>query len=249
MMRLSRDRPRAVGFAGLMLIVLALAGPSPAGAQTMDDMNYLFLMVNELEQAPNLAERPVRLGGEAWYGGDYNRLWMKVHGDASTRESEGDLETQLLFSRLVSPWWDLQAGIRVDHAWGEGTRTRPHLALGIQGLAPYWFEVESSLFVDDDGNVSAEVDAGYELLFSQSLILEPEVAVGVAFQDVPEWGIAAGIHDFEVGARLRYEIRREFAPYVGWVWQRAFGDTADLLRAGGAPYREGSLVFGIRAWY
>ncbi len=225
------------------------SGPAQVSAQTMDQMNYLFIMVNDLEHARGLSERPVVLDAEGWYGGDYNRLWMKVEGDASTREAEGEIEGQLLFSRLVAPYWDLQAGVRVDHAWGGGGQTRPHLALGLQGLAPYWFEVETSLFLDVDGNVSGAFSAGYDMLLSQSLILEPELEVGVALQDVPEWGIASGVHDLELGARLRFEIVREFSPYVGYVWHRSFGDTAELLRAAGAPYREGSFVFGIRAWY
>jgi copper resistance protein B len=231
------------------LLVLVLAWAMPVRAQTMDQMNYLFLMVNDLEQAPGFGEKPILLDAEGWYGGDFNRLWVKLAGEASTRESEGDVEAQLLFSRLVSPWWDLQMGVRVDHAWGGGGQTRPHLALGIQGLAPYWFEVESSVFVDSDGNVSAELGAAYDILLSQSLILEPEIEVGLAVQDVPAWGIGSGVHDFELGARLRYEIKREFAPYVGYTWHRSFGDTADLMRAVGGPYREGSLVFGVRAWY
>jgi copper resistance protein B len=237
----------------LATAVLVVVGGSTAstalGAQTMDQMNYLFLMVNELEHARGLAERPVVLNAEGWYGGDYNRLWMKLEGDASTRESEGEVEGQFLFSRLVAPYWDLQAGVRVDHAWGGGAQTRPHLAVGLQGLAPYWFEVETSLFLDVDGNVSAAFSVAYDMLLSQSLILEPELEVGVAVQDVPEWGIASGVHDLEFGARLRYEVVREFAPYVGYAWHRSFGDTAALLRASGAPYREGSLVFGVRAWY
>jgi copper resistance protein B len=233
----------------MLVLAAAMGWPRPSAGQTMDQMKFLFIMVNDLELAPGLAERPVLLDADAWYGGDFNRLWLKVGGHASSRERAGDVQAQLLFSRLVSPWWDLQMGLRVDHAWGGGGLTRPHLALGLQGLAPYWFEVESTLFVDVDGKVSASLAAGYDLLLSQSLILEPEVDLGIALQDVPEWGIAAGVHELELGARLRYEIRREFAPYLGYVWHRAFGGTADLVRASGSPHREGSFVFGVRAWY
>lgn len=233
-----------------VLVTLAMLGQTLAvDGQTMDQKNYLFLMVNDLEQAPGLGERPILVAAEAWYGGDYNRLWLKLEGDASTLEPEGELEAQALFSRLISPWWDLQAGVRVDRAWGDRGRTRPHLALALQGLAPYWFEVETSVFLDVDGNVSAAFTAAYDLLLTQSLVLEPEIEVEVSVQDVPEWGIAAGVHDFELGGRLRYEIRREFAPYVGFVWQRAFGGTADLRRTGGLRVGDGSLVFGVRAWY
>ena len=244
---------RARAIRALCFGFLAMAGgsirPAPAWAQTMEHANYLFVMIDEVEQAPSLGERPVLLEAQAWYGGDYDRLWVKLSGEASTRESGGHLEAQALFSRLVSPWWDLQAGVRVDHAWGGGGRTRPHLALGIQGLAPYWFEVESAVFVDVDGDVSAQLSAAYDLLLSQSLILEPQLEVGVSFQDVPEWGIGSGVHDLGIGVRLRYEIIRELAPYVGYLWKRAFGGTANALAGAGAPYREGSLVLGLRAWY
>lgn len=249
MRRWAATRIGGLLYGGLTALVVAFAVPSAAAGQTMDQMNYLFLKIGELEQARGFAEQPVVLDAEGWYGGDWNRLWMKLEGDASTVESEGEVEAQLLFGRLVAPYWDLQAGVRVDQAWGDESLTRPHLALGIQGLAPYWFEVEASLFLDVDGKASGAFSAAYDMLLSQSLILEPEVEVGVAFQDVPDWGIAAGVHDLEVGARLRYEVIREFAPYVGWVWARSFGGTADLLRASGAPYREGSFVFGVRAWY
>lgn len=245
---LGRRLARASAVLVLLTVGLAVA-PRPGSAQTMDQMKYLFLKISDLEQARGFAERPILLAAEGWYGGDWNRLWMKLEGEASTVESEGEVEAQLLFGRLVAPYWDLQGGVRVDHAWGDGSRTRPHLALGIQGLAPYWFEVEASLFVDVDGKASGAFSAGYDMLLSQRLILEPEIEVGVAFQDVPDWGVAAGVHDFELGARLRYEVIREFAPYVGYVWNRSFGGTADLLRASGAPYRQGSLVFGVRAWY
>ncbi|MEX2472805.1 MAG: copper resistance protein B [Gemmatimonadota bacterium] len=233
-----------------VLVTLGMLGRTlEVDGQTMDQKNYLFLMVNDLEQAPGLGERPILVDAEAWYGGDYNRLWLKLEGDASTLEPEGELEAQALFSRLISPWWDLQAGVRVDRAWGGGGRTRPHLALALQGLAPYWFEVETSVFLDVDGNVSAAFTAAYDMLLTQSLILEPEFEVGLSVQDVPDWGIGAGVHDFVLGGRLRYEIRREFAPYVGFVWHRASGGTADLRRTAGLPVGDGSLVFGVRAWY
>ncbi|MEX2528084.1 MAG: copper resistance protein B [Gemmatimonadota bacterium] len=234
---------------GLLTAFGAQLTPGTVQAQTMDQMNYLFIMIDGLEHARGLGERPVLLDAEGWYGGDFNRFWFKVAGDVSTRESGGEFEAQALFSRLISPWWDLQMGVRMDRAWGGGSQTRPHLVFGIQGLAPYWFEVESTAFVDVDGNVSAQISAAYDVLLSQSLILEPEVEVGLALQDVPEWGIGSGMHELDLGARLRWEIKREFAPYLGYVWSRSFGETADLRRLSGAAYREGSLVFGIRAWY
>lgn len=231
------------------LATLAFWMPAAASAQTMDDHKYLFVMVDELEQAPGLGGNPILFSGEAWYGGDYSRIWIKVAGDAATSEREGAVTLQALLSRLVSPWWELQAGVRVDRGWGDDGRTRPHAVLGIQGLAPYWFETEAALFVDPEGKVSLGVDASYDLLLTQSLILEPSAAIGVALQDVPEWGISSGLHEVEAGARLRYEVVREFAPYVGVTWHAAFGGTAQTIRNGGGSPRQTSLVAGLRVWY
>lgn len=234
--------------AGFVLLSGAMAGP--VSAQTMDRARYLFLFADNLEQATGFAANPVRFEGEAWYGGSYNRLWVKLDGDVGTKgDGEGEVEIQALFSHLVSSYWDLQPGVRVDRAWGDMGRTRSHLALGLQGLAPYWFEIEAALFISTSGDVSANLQASYELLFTQRLILEPEIEVNAAVQDVPAWGVASGFTDTEVGLRLRYEFRREFAPYLGYIWQRSFGGTADLRRnAGELPHRR-SLVAGIRMWY
>lgn len=247
---MNRRPPSAVirGLVALFAVVVCIPVPRPIAAQTMDHMNFLFFMVDDLEPAWGLEGRPVLLDAEGWYGGDIDRLWFKVEGRASTREREGEIESQLLFSRLVAPFWDLQAGVRVDRSWGDGSDTRPHITLGIQGLAPYWFEVESALYVDADGKASADMTVAYDLLLAQRLVLEPEIEIDFAFQDVPDWRIQRGVNDFGLGARLRYEIRREVAPYVGFLWSRSFGGTSDLRRAAGVPHREGTFVFGIRAW-
>lgn len=231
------------GAAGLVLLAGAMA--SPMSAQTMDRARYLYLFADNLEQATGFAAKPVRFEGDAWYGGSYNRLWVKLDGDVGTHgDGQGEVEIQALFSHLVSSYWDLQAGVRVDRAWGDLGRTRSHLALGLQGLAPYWFEVEAALFISTSGDVSANLQASYELLFTQRLILEPEIEV-----NVPAWGVASGFTDTEVGLRLRYEFRREFAPYLGYIWQRSFGGTADLRRNAGEPLHRRSLVAGFRMWY
>jgi copper resistance protein B len=236
--------------AALAAALLGGASARPVSAQVMDQARYLFLYADKLEQAPGLPGRPLRLEGDAWYGGSWNRLWIKLDGDVATRgPEEGEIEAQALFSRLVSPYRDLQAGIRVDGRWGEGGRARPHLAVALQGLAPYWFEVESALFVSARGDVSGSLQARYDVLFTQRLILEPELDVGASLQDVPEWGVGAGITHAELGLRLRYEVRREFAPYVGYVWRRSFSGTADLLRTAGDPPRQGSLVAGVTMWH
>lgn len=223
----------------------------PGSAQVADRARYLFLLADNLEGAPGLAQEAFRFEGDAWYGGGYDRLWVKLDVEADRRgdRTTGDAEGQVLFSRLVAPYWDAQVGVRGDLGWGPERRSRAHLVLGLQGLAPYWFELESALFLSTGGAVSAELQLSYDLLISQRLILEPEIELAAAFQDEPEWGTAAGPTDTEIGVRLRYEVRRELAPYVGFVWWRSLGDTTDLLRARSAPWRQNSLVFGLRLWY
>lgn len=249
----SRPGVRPGGATAVLRFVLALlaALPSGAGAQTMDDRIYTFVSFDELEYRPGLGgEEPVAYDGEMWIGGDYDRLWLKAHGEQSTLAGEGHLEAQALYSRAVSAFWNVQVGLRLDRRYGEGSgATRGHLAAGIQGLAPYWFHVESFLFVSQHGDVSARLEARWEMPFTQRLVLEPEVKGDLALQDVPEWGVGWGLSEVELGARLRYEIRRELAPYVGYSWSRSVGETADLARSGGREASRGSLVVGIHLWH
>lgn len=214
-------------------------------AQTMDDHLYWYVAFDELEYARSFDERPVEYDAQAWIGGDFTRLWFKARGEQSTLEREGGFELEGLYGRTTHPFWDVLGGVRVDRAYGGGEgATRGLLALGIQGLAPYWFEVESFLYLSQNGDVSARLEASYELLFTQRLVLEPEVEVGLAVQDVEDFGVASGLDAVELGARLRYELIREFAPYVGisWVRDRVPGPTP--LTASGA-----SFVAGLRLWY
>ncbi len=244
-------RRESGGGAGLVAAALALlVGPGSVGGQVMDDVIYTFVAVDELEYAPGPAERPFLLSGELWTGGDYNRLWFKADGERSTVRSEGEYEAQALYGRFVASYWDAQVGARLDARHGEGARdVRAHLVLGLQGLAPYWFELEPALFVSQDGDVSARLEASYDLLFTQRLILEPELEANLAVQDVPEWAMGSGLSDVELSARLRYEIVRELAPYVGISWHRRVGDTADFVRAAGGDASEPTFVAGVRAWW
>lgn len=241
---------RMAGVASVLAAVLALGFPDRAAAQVMDRAIYTYVALNELEYAPGSDERPVALDGELWVGGDYNRLWLKAEGEHSTVESEGEYEIQALYGRFVGSFWDAQVGLRLDAARAGGaTDTRAHLVLGLQGLAPYWFELEPALFVSQDGDVSARLEASYALLFTQRLILEPELETNLAIQEVPEWDTGSGVNDVELSARLRYEVVRELAPYVGVSWHRRAGDTADLARGEGESVSQTSLVFGVRAWW
>ena len=236
--------------AALAALALALLPTGSLAGQVMDKKIYTFLMADQLEYAPSGAERPVILDAQAWVGGDYNRLWLKAEGEAATTESGGDVEVQLLYSRMIAPYWDFQAGVRFDSRFGDGgDDSRALFVLGLQGLAPYWFELEPALFVSQDGDVSARLKASYDLLFSQRLIVEPDFEINVAAQEVPEMGVGSGVSDLAFGVRARYEIRREIAPYVGYSWTWLIGETGDLARSMDRSASQGRLVLGVRAWY
>jgi copper resistance protein B len=232
---------------GVLAAVLLLAGSTalPAQAQTMDDEIRTFLLFHKLEYAPEPAGRPVSLEATGWVGGDINRVWLRADGEQSTLHREGEVELEALYGRLVRPFFDVVAGVRVDRRWGGDPATRGHLAVGIQGLAPYQFEVEPTLYVSHRGHVSAGLAASYHVLFTQRLKLESELETTAALQEVPEWGIGNGVNDLGLGFRLRYEFHRKVAPYVGYDHHWMFGETADFA---GDHASSGAFVFGVRIW-
>lgn len=183
---------------------------------------------------------------QGWYGGDYDKIWLKSEGEGSFGETAGQAEVQLLYSRSIDPWFNFQAGIRHDlRPDPEGT----HLAVGIQGLAPYWFEVDGALFLSDKGDLTARFEAEYDQRIANRLSLQPLVEFDLAAQDISELGIGAGLSSIEVGLRLRYEFVPEFAPYVGVEYGRKFGDTADFARAAGEDVGSWALLLGLRTWF
>ncbi len=226
-------------------LLLGVAFPPQTRAQTTDSKTFAKILFDQLEYAPAPAERPVALEAVGYVGGDFNRLWLRAEGEQSTLERAGETELEALYGRLISPYFDVVGGARVDRSWEEGGKTRGHLAVGFQGRAPYQFEVEPTLYVSDEGNVSASFVAAYSFLFTQRLALEPEVEVNAALQDVPEWGVGTGVNNLNAGVRLRYEFHRKFAPYIGYDQNWRFGETADLA---GADTSDGAFVFGVRVW-
>ena len=232
---------------GLLLAATLLVGTTAhsAQAQTMDDTFRTFVLFHKLEYIPEPAGQPIGLEATSWLGGDVNRAWIRAEGEQSTVYREGEAEVEALYGRLISPFFDAVAGVRVDRRWGDDPATRGHLAVGLQGLAPYQFEVEPTLYVSHRGNVSAGLAASYHVLFTQRLKLESELETSAALQDVPEWGVGAGLNDLGLGVRLRYEFHRKFAPYVGYDQHWSFGKTADLA---GDHASSGAFVFGVRIW-
>ena len=191
------------------------------------------------------------LDAEGWIGGDYQRFWWKADGAQETGGAKtGEIELQGLYSRLFSPFWDFQTGLRIDrHYSGPGRRTTGFFVIGVEGLAPYWFEVEPALFVSEKGKVSARFTATYDQLITQRWVIQPRIDLNAAFQDDTKRDVAAGFNDVELGLRLRYDIRRQFSPYVGVTWRHVLGKTADLARRGGEDISTTSVVFGLRTWF
>jgi copper resistance protein B len=181
---------------------------------------------------------------QGWYGTDYNKLWFKTEGVFVGDVTE-DARAELLWDRIFSRWWSTQAGVRHDFAGGPA---RNWLALGVQGLAPYFFHIEATAYVGDSGRTAARLRAEYELLFTQRVVLQTLFELNAYGKDDPERHIGAGVSDLQLGLRLRYEIRRECAPYVGVAWLRSLGKTADLVREAGEDASVVQFVAGIRFW-
>ncbi|MBL9188364.1 MAG: copper resistance protein B [Opitutaceae bacterium] len=190
------------------------------------------------------------IDAEGWIGGDYQRLWWKADGaQEATGAKAGEIELQALYSRLFSPFWDFQTGIRVDRNYrGPARRTTGYFVIGFEGLAPYWFEIEPALFVSEKGKVSARFTASYDQLITQRWAIQPRIDLNAAFQDDPRRKVASGFNDVEFGLRLRYDINRQFSPYVGVTWRRALGGTAGLARRSGEDISTTSVVVGLRTW-
>ncbi|MDP3384770.1 MAG: copper resistance protein B [Phenylobacterium sp.] len=181
-----------------------------------------------------------------WTGGDINRFWWKSEGEVSP-DGEIEGEVQALYSRAVTPFWDVQAGVRQD--FREDGEDPTHLVLGVQGLAPHWWEVDAAAFLSSQGDLTARVEAEYDQRITQRLILQPRIEVEAAAADIPELGLGAGLTHVEAGLRLRYESAKEFAPYVGIDWSRDLGGTASRTRAGGGETEHTAIVIGLRAWF
>ena len=239
------------------LAALAVAVPGEARAQMpgMPEMkhmmrweNTLFVLFDQLEYSPAGEGRPANVEALAWYGGAYNRVWVRAQGEFATTERAGEAEAQVLFGRLVSPWWDAVAGLRVDKHWGDEDPERVQLAIGFIGLAPLRFELQPTLFVSHRGEISARLEAGYQFLLTQRLVAEPEVELNAALQASRRYDIARGLNDYEMGLRVRYEFRREIAPYVGVSRSRRIGGATNIAREHGEPIADNRFVVGVRLW-
>jgi copper resistance protein B len=182
--------------------------------------------------------------GEAWYGDDYNKAWLRSEGDAYSGRTQ-DARAELFWDQVVARWWSLEAGVRDDFTVGPA---RGWAALGMRGLAPQGVEVEATVYAGAAARTAARLKIEYELLFTQRLVLQPEFEMNLYGKADPKRDIASGLSDLEVGLRLRYEVRREVAPYAGVVWAKHRGASGDILRAAGADSDGIRIAIGLRLW-
>lgn len=210
-----------------------------------DEHNFGSLLVDRLEAVRTSDETFTAYDLQAWYGRDYNRAVFKSEGEINNGELE-EASTELLWGHAITAFWDTQLGLRYDS--GEAPN-RAWLGFGVQGLAPYWFEVDAAAYVGEEGRTALSFEAEYELLLTQRLILQPRFEAELYGKEDVERGIGSGLSEVTAGLRLRYEFWREFAPYVGVEWAGKYGGTADYARAAGQDTTQSRVVAGVRFWF
>jgi copper resistance protein B len=228
----------------LFILILLFPGLLLAGGMN-DDPLLTMLVVDQLEIRDTDGDNPLVWDAEGWVGKDLNKFWVKTEGEYIDNRVE-EMELQLLYSRAIAPFWDLQFGWRRDI---RPDPDRDWAAFGIKGLAPYFFDIDAALFLGSAGRTAVRLQAEYEVMLTQRLILTPEIELNLHGKNDPDTGVGSGFSDIEAGLRLRYEIRREFAPYVGVNWTRLYGNTADYAREEGEDTNDVQLVFGVRIWF
>lgn len=212
----------------------------------MDDRTPVGkVLLDRFEWRDTSAGEGIAWNGEAWYGGDYDKLWLKTEGTRHDGETQ-HARSEVLWNRTYSRWWNLQAGVRHDSG---GDTSREWAALGIQGTAPGFLELEATAYVGEQGRAAARLSIERDLLLTQRLILQPEIELNAYSKADRANRIGSGLSDLELGLRLRYEFRREFAAYFGMVWARSLGGTASFLRATGEDPDDLQALAGLRLWF
>jgi len=218
------------------------AFPEAQGHSVHDTAIHYFVLFDQLEWQAGGGSDAFSWDTKGWIGQDRNRFWFRTEGDRADGRTH-QAQVNLLYGRAISRWWDVTAGVRLDTV---SDTPRTALAIGVQGLAPYWLEVEASAYVEPSGRTHVRVEAEYDLLVTNRLVLQPLVEFEIYGRADRERHIGTGLSTGEFGLRLRYEFRREFAPYVGVVWARRFYGSADLAREAGEEVAGARLAIGLR---
>lgn len=249
-----------VGAAGALVALAAAAGaqtqpaherPAPAGAvefdhPIMDRMILVHGILDQFEGRTDGRAPELRWSAQGWVGTDYDKFWVKTEG---FRRGDGDIDDgrhEFIYSRAISTYFDVQGGLRSDI---DSRRVRNWAAFGVQGLAPLFFEVEGTAYVSDNGHLAARFEGSYDLLITNRLILQPEIEINLQSRSDPARLVGAGISDIDAGIRLRYEVTRKFAPYIGVAYEAKFGQTASFARRSGESTSGVRFVFGVRSWF
>lgn len=230
-----------------LAIPMAIAtAATPAFAGMADDPTLVKLMIDQLETRSTEGTDPRVMEADLWIGKDLNKAWFKADMESVDGNTEA-AEVQARYSRAIAPYWDFQIGLR--HDLEPSNETRDWVALGFRGLAPYFFDIDAALYIDGNGRTQLSFDTEYEIMLTQKVVLSPELQVTLNGKSDEVLGQGSGLANSEFGVRLRFEIIREFAPYVGVNWERKYGQTADFARAEGDATQDFQWVAGIRAWY
>jgi copper resistance protein B len=251
---------RLVAILGLILLLSATGATAHAdglnqnqGAQSSweppvaDNPIIEHFLLDQLEGRTNGRQNEFRWDGEGWIGTDMDKLWFKSEGFVENgRASDGD--TEALYDRPIDRlrYFDFQAGVRYDLDTGPG---RTWCAIGVEGLAPYFFQLAPTFYFSDRSRFAGRVTGSYDLLITQRLILQPQFEVNFYSEKNPSRGIGSGLSELDSGLRLRYELSRKFAPYIGFGYAQTFGETAKFTRDDGGIVHDPRFVFGARVWY
>lgn len=219
--------------------------PASQRLRLADEHNFGALLVNRLERGYARDHNGTAYDAQAWFGRDYDRLVFKAEGDAARGKLQ-EARTELLWGHAIAAFWDTQLGVRYDSGVGPD---RGWLAFGVQGLAPYWFEIDAAAYLGESGRTALRLGAEYELLFTQKFILQPRIEINLHGKSDPARDVGSGMSDALAGVRLRYEFTRQFAPYAGIEWAGKFDETANFARAAGEKTRETRWVAGMRFWF
>ncbi|MDZ4140528.1 MAG: copper resistance protein B [Methylotenera sp.] len=219
--------------------------PGPRQLRLADEHAFGTFLMNRLEHVNTQDGNATAYDAQAWFGWDYDKLVIKAEGDIAKGKLQ-DSRTELLWGHAIASFWDAQLGVRHDGGVGSD---REWLAFGVQGLAPYWFGLDVEAYVGNSGRTALRLEADYEMLLTQKLILQPRVEVNLYGKSDPARDIGSGLSDAQAGLRLRYEFTRQFAPYMGVEWAGKFGSTADYARAAGEKSNETRWVAGVRFWF
>lgn len=218
---------------------------SHAGHQVHDSALNSYFLADKLEWQNGDDASTLAWDVSGWIGGDIDRLWLRSEGERSNGKTE-DAEIQALWGHAISPWWDVVSGVRQDFKPGA---PQTWAAFGLQGMALYNFEAEATAFLGENGQSAVRLEGDYDILLTNRLILQPTAELNVYGKNDPQRGLGSGLSNTEAGLRLRYEIRREFAPYIGVTWNRTYGNTASYAREEGEDRSEARLVLGVRMWF